>query len=179
MSLCKLSGVEVCALLAYSSSMDQLARLTEEARKLALARFRLLQPHLEDNRPLKLATWTPTHQVTGVNTGSWRSGRHCLLSSCIFSTSSPLAGCVWFRFRGCSWASECFVICRGHSLAKFGCGTASPSSHGCCLLAASRLHCDFSWHDESAFSPSNLRSALETCWCRWPGVWRSHGRKTG
>jgi putative transposase len=33
--------------------MDQLAGLTEEARKLALDRFRLLQPHLEDNRPLK------------------------------------------------------------------------------------------------------------------------------
>src|SRR6266478_516451 len=33
--------------------MDQLAGLTEEARKLALERFRLLQPHLEDDRPLK------------------------------------------------------------------------------------------------------------------------------
>ena len=33
--------------------MDQLAGLTEEARKLALDRFRLLQPHLEDDRPLK------------------------------------------------------------------------------------------------------------------------------
>jgi putative transposase len=34
--------------------MDQLAGLTEEARKLALDRFRLVQPHLEDGRPLKL-----------------------------------------------------------------------------------------------------------------------------
>jgi len=34
--------------------MDQLAGLTEEARKLAFDRFRLLQPHLEDDRPLKL-----------------------------------------------------------------------------------------------------------------------------
>jgi putative transposase len=34
--------------------MDQLAGLTEEIRKLALERFRLLQPHLEDDRPLKL-----------------------------------------------------------------------------------------------------------------------------
>ena len=34
--------------------MEQLAGLTEGARKLALVRFRLLQPHLEDNRPLKL-----------------------------------------------------------------------------------------------------------------------------
>src|SRR5450432_2205921 len=33
--------------------MDQLAGLTEEARKLALDRFRLLQPHLEDDRALK------------------------------------------------------------------------------------------------------------------------------
>ena len=34
--------------------MDQLAGLREEARKLALDRFRLIQPHLEDGRPLKL-----------------------------------------------------------------------------------------------------------------------------
>jgi hypothetical protein len=33
--------------------MDQLAGLTDEARKLAFDRFRLLQPHLEDDRPLK------------------------------------------------------------------------------------------------------------------------------
>jgi len=33
--------------------MDQLAGFTEEARKLALDRFHLLQPHLEDDRPLK------------------------------------------------------------------------------------------------------------------------------
>jgi putative transposase len=33
--------------------MDQLAGLTEGARQLALDRFRLLQPHLEDDRPLK------------------------------------------------------------------------------------------------------------------------------
>ena len=33
--------------------MDQLAGLTEEARKLSLDRFRLLQSHLEDERPLK------------------------------------------------------------------------------------------------------------------------------
>ena len=36
--------------------MDQLAGLTEEARRLALDRFRLLQPHLEDDRPLKLVS---------------------------------------------------------------------------------------------------------------------------
>ena len=33
--------------------MDQLAGLTVEARKLALDRFRLIQPHLDDDRPLK------------------------------------------------------------------------------------------------------------------------------
>ena len=33
--------------------MDRLAGLTEEAQKLALDRFRLLQPHLEDGRSLK------------------------------------------------------------------------------------------------------------------------------
>jgi putative transposase len=38
--------------------MDQLAGLTEEARKLALDRFRLLQPHLEDDRPLKMVAVT-------------------------------------------------------------------------------------------------------------------------
>lgn len=32
--------------------MDELAGLSEEARELALARFRLLQPHLEQHRPL-------------------------------------------------------------------------------------------------------------------------------
>lgn len=32
--------------------MDHLAGITEEARKRALERFRLLQPHLEDDRPL-------------------------------------------------------------------------------------------------------------------------------
>src|SRR5437016_336308 len=33
--------------------MDQLAGLPEDAHKLAFDRFRLLQPHLEDGRPLK------------------------------------------------------------------------------------------------------------------------------
>jgi putative transposase len=33
--------------------MDELAGLSEEARKLAMERFRLLQPHLEQNEPLK------------------------------------------------------------------------------------------------------------------------------
>jgi putative transposase len=32
--------------------MDELAGLPEEARRLALDRFRLLQPHLEQNEPL-------------------------------------------------------------------------------------------------------------------------------
>ena len=33
--------------------MDELAGLSEDARKLALIRFRLLQPHLEQHRPLR------------------------------------------------------------------------------------------------------------------------------
>ena len=33
--------------------MDELAALPDEARKLALDRFRLLQPHLEQGRPLR------------------------------------------------------------------------------------------------------------------------------
>jgi len=33
--------------------MEQLAGFTEEARNLALDRFRLLRPHLEDSYPLK------------------------------------------------------------------------------------------------------------------------------
>jgi putative transposase len=33
--------------------MDQLAGLTEEARKLALDRFRLIQPHLEQDQSLQ------------------------------------------------------------------------------------------------------------------------------
>lgn len=33
--------------------MDQLAGLTDEARNLALERFRLIQPHLEQKLPLK------------------------------------------------------------------------------------------------------------------------------
>lgn len=33
--------------------MDELAGLSEEARKMAMERFRLLQPHLEQNEPLK------------------------------------------------------------------------------------------------------------------------------
>ena len=34
--------------------MDELAGLSEESRKLALDRFRLLQPHLEQSLPLRL-----------------------------------------------------------------------------------------------------------------------------
>jgi putative transposase len=33
--------------------MDQLAGLTEEARKLALERFRKIQPHIEEGQPLR------------------------------------------------------------------------------------------------------------------------------
>ena len=34
--------------------MDELAGFSEETRKLAMERFRLLQPHLENNEPLTL-----------------------------------------------------------------------------------------------------------------------------
>jgi putative transposase len=38
--------------------MDQLAGLAEESRKLAIERFRLLLPHLEDEHPLKAVAAT-------------------------------------------------------------------------------------------------------------------------
>ena len=41
--------------------MDELAGLSEEARKLAMERFRLLQPHLENNEPL-----TSVAQAAGI-----------------------------------------------------------------------------------------------------------------
>ena len=52
MLLSALSGVK-SRYLAYSSGMEELAGLPEEIRKLALQRFHLLQPHLEQNRPLR------------------------------------------------------------------------------------------------------------------------------
>ena len=40
--------------LAYCPAiMDELSGLPEPVRRLALDRFRLLQPHLEQNRPLR------------------------------------------------------------------------------------------------------------------------------
>ena len=52
--LCKLSGVKLCTLFGVLFEYGPtLARLTEEARKLALDRVRQLHPHLEDDRPLK------------------------------------------------------------------------------------------------------------------------------
>jgi hypothetical protein len=36
--------------------MDEPAGLSDDDRKLALGRFRLLQPHLEQNRPLRAVT---------------------------------------------------------------------------------------------------------------------------
>jgi hypothetical protein len=41
--------------------MDELAGLSEEARKLAMERFRLLQPNLENNKPL-----TSVAQAAGI-----------------------------------------------------------------------------------------------------------------
>jgi transposase len=63
LSLSELSGIESSALFGYWSSMpDELAPLSEEARKLALDRFRILKPHLEHSRSLRsvaLATGIP------------------------------------------------------------------------------------------------------------------------
>ena len=52
MSLSELFGIGRQQYLAYCVGMDELAGLPEEARRLALDRFRLLQPHLEQNEPL-------------------------------------------------------------------------------------------------------------------------------
>jgi hypothetical protein len=42
------------AYLTYSpANMEELSRLPGSLRKLALDRFRLLQPHLEEGRPLR------------------------------------------------------------------------------------------------------------------------------
>ena len=51
-SLSTLSGIRRQHYLACPLSMAELAGLTEEARKRAMERFRLLQPHLERNEPL-------------------------------------------------------------------------------------------------------------------------------
>jgi putative transposase len=51
-SLSELFGIGRQQYLAYCVGMDELAGLPEEARRLALDRFRLLQPHLEQNEPL-------------------------------------------------------------------------------------------------------------------------------
>jgi hypothetical protein len=42
--------------------MDELAGLSEEARKMAMERFRLLQPHLEKDEPL-----TSVAQAAGIH----------------------------------------------------------------------------------------------------------------
>ena len=56
--------------------MDQLAGLSEEARKLALDRFRLLQPHLEDDRPLNAVA-----AAAGFHTERLSVGWHSIGSS--------------------------------------------------------------------------------------------------
>jgi hypothetical protein len=53
LSLCKLSGVELCTLFRVFFEDGRLAGLTEEVRKRALDRFHLLQPHLENDLLLK------------------------------------------------------------------------------------------------------------------------------
>ncbi len=53
MSIIKLYGVNMFAVFAYSLVVEELAALSEESRKGALERFRLLAPHLEQGRPLR------------------------------------------------------------------------------------------------------------------------------
>lgn len=76
--------------------MDQLAGLTEEARKRALARFHILQPHLQDKPPLKsIATaagtpfrtaqrWVPLYHQSGLAVARMKrndSGDHRVVSA--------------------------------------------------------------------------------------------------
>jgi len=49
--------------LAYSPIMDELGGLSEEARKEAMDRFRLLKRHLEGNQPLDAATAIVIHHA--------------------------------------------------------------------------------------------------------------------
>jgi hypothetical protein len=49
--------------LAYCAAMDELAGLSEDDRKLALDRFRLLQPHLEQNRSLNPWPWPREYPI--------------------------------------------------------------------------------------------------------------------
>ena len=60
-------------ILAYCPDMDELAGLTEEARRLALDRYRLLQPHLEQNQSLQLVA-----QAASISPRTWYrlAGRH-------------------------------------------------------------------------------------------------------
>ena len=53
LSLCKLSGVEVCTLFGVLFEYGPTGGAHGRGPKAALDRFRLLQPHLEDDRPLK------------------------------------------------------------------------------------------------------------------------------
>jgi len=49
-----LFDVDLSLYVAYSpASIEELCRLPESLRKLALARFHLLQPRLEEGRPLR------------------------------------------------------------------------------------------------------------------------------
>ena len=78
-SLCKLIGVEVCTGIWHILlCMDELAGLPESVRKLALDRFRLLQPHLEEDRSLRLVATRQEYRIVRPTVGdaiqAFRSG---------------------------------------------------------------------------------------------------------
>jgi hypothetical protein len=49
--------------------MDELSGLPESVRKLALDRFHLLQPHLEQNRPLRPIASEAAYHTARLNAG--------------------------------------------------------------------------------------------------------------
>lgn len=54
MLLCKLFGVNICTLFGVIERMQTVGELSSASRDLALHRFRLLEPHLEHDRPLRV-----------------------------------------------------------------------------------------------------------------------------
>src|SRR6266700_2334750 len=54
MSLSELFGVVFQSYLAYCPYMQELSGVSEAARDLAMSRFRLIQPYLEQRRSLQL-----------------------------------------------------------------------------------------------------------------------------
>jgi hypothetical protein len=79
MSLSKLSGINPSTIFGILSGYGRVAGLTEEDRKLALDRFRLRQPHLEQNQPLQTVAraasiTVPNRALTGGTVSAVRFG---------------------------------------------------------------------------------------------------------